>query len=64
MDAQEELTNLDNTYRKYWRGKFIDDKDFETVMALWMGGYLKMCVKDGKAYAIDRSKEAEAEIVV
>ncbi len=64
MDAQERLVNLDRTYRKYWRGRYIDPEDFDTVMTLWMGGDLKMCIKDGRAYAIDRWKKVEAEIVV
>lgn len=62
--ARKRSGNLDETYRKYLKGKYVDKGDFDAVTTLWSNGFLKMCLKDGKAYAIDSSKEVEAEIIM
>ncbi len=58
--------NLDlaDVYSKYWRGRPIDNEDYEAVKMLWMKGFLKMYTKDGRVYAIDKKKKVKAADLV
>lgn len=59
-----EMRDLADVYDKYWRGRPIDKEDYEAVKMLWMTGFLKMYLKDGRAYAIDKKKRVKADLIL
>lgn len=63
MSANGSL-DLADVYDKCWRGRCIDNEDYDDVKMLWTKGFLKTYYKDGYAYAIDKKKRVKADIVL
>ena len=56
MCTIEESKKLDAAYRKYYRGRFVEEEDIWAVKHLAATLYLRLLVKDGMPYAIDDEK--------
>ena len=56
MSTIKECAMIDKAYRKYYRGRFVEEEDIWAVKHLAATLYLRLLVKDGMPYAIDDEK--------